>query len=259
MNMKIIPSIIASLVIALSASYTHAAIQNSLADANTFMVAGLEQDSPAGQTQISDKFDALNSMIEPAAGDAKDHAEKMHDAHHKAAHDAHYDDKASGGLPQFDPSSFASQLFWLAITFIIMYVFFAKKALPDIASSLDARETRIKTDIESAEKINEQAETVKTDYEKVLQDSKDQSTKIISAAHDDLKNKSNEAIDAFRKNQEKVLKDLESKITAAKDDALSDMHTIAADAAQQAAQKIIDVDADIKAVKSVVEKLDKAA
>ena len=37
------------------------------------------------------------------------------------------------------------------------------------------------------------------------------------------------------------------------------MHSVAADAAKEAASKIIDVDADIKAVKSVVQKVDKAA
>ena len=48
-------------------------------------------------------------------------------------------------------------------------------------------------------------------------------------------------------------------ITNAKKDALSEMHSVAADAAKEAASKIIDVDADIKAVKSVVQKVDKAA
>ena len=268
-------SLLTGLVLCFAGTQAHAAIQNIASDATPFMVA--ELDSSSSHSNVQKQFSELNKMIEPAAGDVETHAKSMHDSHHAvvehakdAAHDAHHeadahysdahhDDHGTGGLPQFDPTWFPSQIFWLAVTFLVMYLFFSMKALPSIATSLDARETRIKTDIETAEKINEQAAEVKAEYEKILQDSKDSSSQIIASTQDDIKAKANEAVDAFRANQEKVIKDLENSINAAKEDALSDMHGVAADAAQQAAAKIIDVDTDIKAVKSVVEKLDKAA
>ena len=45
-----------------------------------------------------------------------------------------------GGLfPPFDPSTFPSQLLWLAITFGLFYVFLKKVVLPRIGSILEVR------------------------------------------------------------------------------------------------------------------------
>lgn len=269
--MKKLASLLALVIMCTAAMQAHAAIQNITSDK---VLTLAEYDSAAdGHLEVQRKFSDLNKMIEPAAGDLEEHAKSMHDSHHatvedkhgKTAHHddhhgaAHYDDHGTGGLPQFDPTWFPSQIFWLTVSFLVMYLFFSVKALPDIASSLDARETRIKTDIETAEKINEQAAEVKAEYENILQGSKDKSSEIIASAQEQIKAKVDDALDAFRANQTKIIKDLEKSVEEAKQDALSDMHSVAADAAQQAAAKIIEVDTDIKAVKSAVEKVDKAA
>ncbi len=277
--MNKITSTLMVLLLCLGAHNADAAIQNTYSDTGMFLTAELDN-SAAPQTTHQDSavkrsFSELNKMIEPAAGEAQTHAQTMHDSHHAAAdntgdHNApvlddhgnvisHSAEHGTGGLPQFDLTWFASQIFWLAVVFAFMYIFFAKKGLPDIANSLDARETRIKTDIESAEKINAQAQSVKADHERILKESKDKSSEIINTTQEELKSKANEAVEAFRANQDKVTADLDKSITAAKAAALSDMHGVAADAAMQAASKIINVDADISAVKSVVQKLDKAA
>lgn len=280
MNMNKITSTLMVLLLCLSAQSANAAIQSTYSDASIFVTAELDNGSPAHtapkDSAVKRSFSELNKMIEPAAGEVETHAQKMHDSHHATTADspadhyapvlddhgnviAHGAEHGTGGLPQFDPTWFASQIFWLVVVFAFMYVFFAKKGLPDIANSLDARETRIKTDIESAEKINAQAQNVKSDYERTLKESRDKSSDIINTTQEELKAKANEAVDAFRANQDKVTADLDKSIAAAKAAALSDMHSVAADAAMQAASKIINVDADITAVKSVVQKLDKAA
>ena len=58
---------------------------------------------------------------------------------------AHGEKKA--GLPQFDTTTFTSQLFWLAIAFAIMYVYFAKSSLPALSKVIDARRTLLRNDI----------------------------------------------------------------------------------------------------------------
>jgi|TARA_R110002126_G_scaffold13118_2_gene56437 F-type H+-transporting ATPase subunit b len=271
MNMNKITSTLMALLLCLSAQNAHAAIQSTYSDADIFMTAELDNSAADHKNNVMRSFSELNKMIEPAAGESESHAQKMHDSHHAAVDGAHAPagshnsaidhsaEHGTGGLPQFDPTWFASQIFWLTITFAFMYLFFAKKGLPAIANSLDARETRIKTDIETAEKINEQAASVKSDYERTLKESKEKSSAILNATQEELKGKANEAVEAFRANQDKVTADLDKSIARAKAAALSDMHGVAATAAMQAASKIIDVETDISAVKSVVQKLDKAA
>jgi F-type H+-transporting ATPase subunit b len=252
MNMKNITSVLTGLILCFTASSVSANIQqDGLIDYKSYAVAELDTSSAthsSAQSLVSD----INTLIEPSAGDVEAHGE---------AAEGHYDDHASGsaGLPQFNLKWFPSQIFWLAISFIIMHVFFAKSALPNVAASLDTRETRIRTDIETAEKINDKAESVKGEYEQLLQSAKDKSSQIIADTQVELKEKADEAVSAFRSNQDVVVADLEKTIDKAKNKALADMHSVAADAARQAAAKIIDVDADLSKVKSVVEKLDKAA
>ena len=59
--------------------------------------------------------------------------ETAHELAVEGAHGAGMEDHGGGvGLPQFDPSSFPSQMFWLAVTFAILYLFFSNKTAADI-------------------------------------------------------------------------------------------------------------------------------
>lgn len=73
-----------------------------------------------------------------------------------------------GGLPQLNPEWFASQVFWLAVHFIALYIIAAKLILPRLAKSLGNREQRISGDIEQADRLQKQATEARTSYEKAL-------------------------------------------------------------------------------------------
>ena len=62
---------------------------------------------------------------------------------------------AEAGMPQLDPTYWASQVFWLIVVFTILYISVAKFYLPKIKSNLDNRENKIKEDLESANKFKE--------------------------------------------------------------------------------------------------------
>ena len=68
-------------------------------------------------------------------------------------------------MPQLDPSVFATQLFWLALTFIPLYLILWKVALPRITDIRAARRERIADDLEKAETLREEAATALAEYE----------------------------------------------------------------------------------------------
>jgi len=74
----------------------------------------------------------------------------------------------SAGLPQLDPTWYASQVFWLAVHFIALYFIAAKLILPRIAESLNRREGRITNDLEQADRLQKEATEARTSYEKSL-------------------------------------------------------------------------------------------
>ena len=84
---------------------------------------------------------------------------------------------AEAGMPQLDPTYWASQAFWLILVFTILYVSIAKFYLPKIKNNLDNRENRIKDDLDDANKYNELSESKLKEYEKIMEDAKKKSNK----------------------------------------------------------------------------------
>jgi F-type H+-transporting ATPase subunit b len=96
----------------------------------------------------------------------------------------------SGGMPQLNPEFWISQIFWLTITFGILYVLLSKLILPKISANLEIRKSQILENIEAAEKQREASELKITEYDKIVQNSK------------------KEAKNYFKQAREKVLKDI---------------------------------------------------
>ena len=54
----------------------------------------------------------------------------------------------SGGMPQLNPEFWFSQIFWLIITFGIMFILLSKFVLPKISENLELRKAQISENIE---------------------------------------------------------------------------------------------------------------
>ncbi|MFN7901771.1 MAG: hypothetical protein ACK5O1_02930 [Holosporales bacterium] len=61
-------------------------------------------------------------------------------------------------MPQFDPASFASQLFWLAVCFSLLVVLVTFVLLPRVEAALAFRERAIKADLHAAQHAQRAAE-----------------------------------------------------------------------------------------------------
>jgi F-type H+-transporting ATPase subunit b len=85
-------------------------------------------------------------------------------------------------MPQLDPTSFSSQIFWLAITFSLLYLFMSRYAVPEIGRVLRQRYDRIQSDIEQAEELKVEAMNLKAEYEASLRGTKEEASSIIEDA-----------------------------------------------------------------------------
>ena len=55
--------------------------------------------------------------------------------------------QGSTGLPQMDITTFPSQLFWLVITFAILYIFMWRVVIPKLSTTIEERKDKISNDI----------------------------------------------------------------------------------------------------------------
>ena len=63
-----------------------------------------------------------------------------------------------GAFPPFQSESFASQLFWLVIAFVLLYVLMAKLALPRVGGIIESRKKHIDDDVAEAGKLKQQSD-----------------------------------------------------------------------------------------------------
>lgn len=85
-------------------------------------------------------------------------------------------------MPQLDPTWFVSQLFWLVLTFTLLYIVLARVVLPPLQNIVARRESTIEGDIAMAEKLKADAETAREDYERTLAEARDKAQDLINDA-----------------------------------------------------------------------------
>lgn len=180
-----------------------------------------------------------------------------------AAGTAHTEHASSGGLPQFDPTSFSSQLVWLALVFALLYFVFSRFSLPKVGKVIETRNDKIKLDRDTAERMTLEAQSVMEAYEKGLTQARNDSARYHAEATEAMKKKTEDALQNFAEKSEKKMQATEKTLADSKDKVMDEMHTIAAEIASAAAEKIVGISTDISAAKTVVQsvndKLSKAA
>jgi len=71
-------------------------------------------------------------------------------------------------MPQLDPSTFGSQLFWLAVSFVTLYVVLSVLVLPRIGATMAKRSDQLDGDLAEAEALRAKAEAALEAYEEAL-------------------------------------------------------------------------------------------
>ena len=133
---------------------------------------------------------------------------------------------AEAGMPQLDPTYWASQAFWLILVFTILYISIAKFYLPKIKNNLDNRENRIKNDLDDANKFKELSESKSKEYEKILEDAKKEVIKIHIESKNILDKDIQAKKKAIEKEIEKEILKAQKEINDIKINSISDIQKI---------------------------------
>lgn len=87
-------------------------------------------------------------------------------------------------MPQFDITTFPSQIFWLVVSFAVLYAIMATLVLPRIGSTVEARERKIQADLDAAQQANDAARTTAAAQDKALAEARGRAEAVIRAASD---------------------------------------------------------------------------
>lgn len=185
----------------------------------------------------------------------------LHSAYAAGGHDDHgaaHADSGGGGLPQFDPSTFSSQVFWLAIAFGVLYLAFSRKTIPDISAVIQNRHEHVQDDLQTAEKLKEEAEAARATYEEALTQARNDATGFFAEAESTLKAAKEASETAFLERSLKEIRSKEKSIKAAQSALMEEIDDVAAEIAKEATEKIIESKTSIASAKSAVQSLVKS-
>ncbi len=83
-------------------------------------------------------------------------------------------------MPQLDLSTFASQAFWMVLSFCLLWILLSIFVTPKIADVLEQRKRKIDDYIHKAEKLNQQAKASLAKYEQALNEAKQKAAASIA-------------------------------------------------------------------------------
>ena len=164
---------------------------------------------------------------------------------------------AEAGMPQLDPTYWASQAFWLILVFTILYISIAKFYLPKIKDNLDNRENRIKNDLDDANKFNELSETKLKEYEKILENAKKEVIKIHIESKNTLDKDIKTKKESIEKEIEKEILKAQKEIDELKKNSISDIQKISENIASNIIETISGDKLNESSIKAAVEDISK--
>lgn len=157
---------------------------------------------------------------------------------------AHGGEHAAGGLPQLNPANFPTQIFWLALTFGVLYYLMSKKALPRVAEVLEARQERISRDLAKAASLKEEAEAVLAQVESSLAGARAESLTLIGQTSADIEANNQARQATLNADIAERLRTAEASIADAKQQAIANVRAASADIARDIAGRLAGIDVD---------------
>ena len=130
-------------------------------------------------------------------------------------------------------------LFWMVLSFLIVFFLLAKYGFPIIVDAINKRKEFIETSLVSAKEANERLATIKEEGEKLLAEAKAQQKEIISAAMQEKQKILLAAQDEARTSAQQIVDDAAARIAAEKEKALREVRSEVAMLAIDIAEKVL--------------------
>ncbi|MDC0951769.1 F0F1 ATP synthase subunit B [Candidatus Pelagibacter ubique] len=161
----------------------------------------------------------------------------------------------SGGMPQLNPEFWVSQIFWLIITFGILYVVLSKLILPKISANLETRKSQILENIEAAEKQREESEQKIEEYEKIVQSSKNEAKNYFKQAREKVLKDIGVKKEILEKELDEEVNKAEIEIKTFRDNAPEKIKKIAVETSSDLLRELIGAEVNSSSISAIVEDL----
>ena len=159
------------------------------------------------------------------------------------------------GMPQLDTEFWVSQIFWLTITFSILFVLLSKLILPKISANLETRKSLILENISTAEKKREESELKIKEYNEIIERSKGEAKSLVNRVKEGLVKDINLKKETLEKDLSKEIQKAEIEIQEFRDKAPEKINKIAVETSTDLLQQLINTDVNSSSISAIVNDL----
>jgi F-type H+-transporting ATPase subunit b len=142
------------------------------------------------------------------------------------------------GFPPFEKQTFASQLLWFALTFVVLYLLMSRLALPRIGSILEERRRHVESDLAEAQRLKEASDATIAAHEKALAEARGRAQTLAN----ETREKAAAAAEVRRKEVDAKLgahiAEAEKSIAGTRTAAMANVHGIASEAASAIVERL---------------------
>ena len=163
----------------------------------------------------------------------------------------------SGGMPQLNPEFWISQIFWLTLTFGILYIVLSKLILPKISANLELRKSQIQDNIEAAEKQRKDSESKLKEYDDIIFKSKLEAKNIFKDSREKVIKDINNKKETLENQINEEIKKAEKEIEVVKKSAPEKINKIAIETTSELLVKLIGTEVNSSSISAIVDDLSK--
>lgn len=153
------------------------------------------------------------------------------------------------------PETWSSQIFWLLVFFTITFLIVGRGMVPKVMATVDQRNNQISSDLAAAKAARDAADEQEEAWRVRENENRAAAQVIISKAKDEAAAKSESKLKAAQSRIDAKLAEADTRIAEARDAALTEVESVAAEAAQDIVGKL----AGIKVTKPSASKAVKEA
>lgn len=156
-------------------------------------------------------------------------------------------------MPQLDPAVFEPQIFWLIVSFALLFWLMKTRALPKISEILEEREHKINDSLRKADLLRDDAEAKMAEYERTMAEARARSQETLRSVRERVAAEAAERHAELTERLQREVAAAEKRIDAARDEALASMREMSIDISQSAAERLLGAKVAAKSVSAAVD------
>ena len=141
-------------------------------------------------------------------------------------------------MPQLEIATYPSQIFWLVVSFLILYLIMSRIIIPKISSVIKSRESEIKNNIHISEQMYKDTEIINNEYEETKKNIENEARGIINHLKETTNKKINNSTELLKKRLEQKLEKNEQEIINKKKKVLKEIKKISLNLSEEILKKL---------------------